>query len=408
MKPLTFLLVLFCFCLAGEQRVSAQATATPTFTPTPPPCCQVLGTITGFTGPAGMCVDYATNRLYVSYFNGNRVHVFNSNTASPITIFASLGSVGTLNSPIDVAVDADSNIYVADLGNQAVEKFDPNYNYVCSIGQGVGMQPSGVWVQGTSVYASNLNPFCVVQFSGSGSSYAAAATFGQGGVLNNPDGLVQVGQLLYVADTDNNRVVEFNTADPTAAPVAVETSLLFPSAIRTDPAGNFYVTEGNNGNSPEYVDTFNPGFSVLLDRCSQTGSPWGVAVNASGNVFVSGINSSVVSELQGCVVEPTPTPSYQGSNPPGQGQCFIYPSPARGNQATVSYNMAQAGTIELKVWNWKGGWVGQVTDQKPAGVQITIFDISGLASGVYFYRLILDYGSGQVQKIGPQKFVVLH
>jgi DNA-binding beta-propeller fold protein YncE len=403
----TVLIIVLLGSWAFTQRASAQATATATATPTPPPCCQAAGSLSGFTAPAGMCLDYATNRLYVADFENNRVQVFNGGTAGMVTIFSSMGSNGTLDNPIDVAVDADSNIYVADLGKQEVEKFDSSYNYICSIGQALGMEPSGVWAQGTSVYASNLSPFCVYAFTGSGTAYAAAATFGKGS-LNNPDGLIQVGQWLYVTDTFNDQVVKFDTTDPAAAPVTVGSPLLFPAGIRTDLAGDFYVTEGNNGDSPEYVDTFNPGFNVLLNRCPQTGGPWGVAVNPSGVVFVSGINTSTVTEIKGCIVEPTITPSYQGSDPPGPGQCFIYPSPARGTTATVSYDMAQAGAIELKVWNWKGGWVGQVTDQKPAGVQVTPFDISGLATGVYFYDLKITYDSGSGVTIPPQKFVIIH
>src|ERR1039458_2072785 len=85
----------------------------------------------------------------------------------------------------------------------------------------------------------------------------------------------------------------------------------------------------------------------------------------------------------------TPTSSYEGFNPPASGDFFIYPSPARGSQATVAYNMAGSGQVELRVWNEKAELVTQVTDQKPAGVQATPFSISGFASGVYFYSLVI-------------------
>ncbi|HTC20623.1 MAG TPA: hypothetical protein VK859_07245, partial [bacterium] len=83
-------------------------------------------------------------------------------------------------------------------------------------------------------------------------------------------------------------------------------------------------------------------------------------------------------------------------------------SPARGSQAALSYNMAGAGNVDLKIWNEKAELVARVTDQKPGGVQVTSFSIAGFASGVYFYALTIQYNSGLVQKIGPQKFVILH
>ena len=105
---------------------------------------------------------------------------------------------------------------------------------------------------------------------------------------------------------------------------------------------------------------------------------------------------------------PTPTSSYEGLAPPSSGDFFIYPSPARGSQATVAYNMAGSGRVELRVWNEKAELVAQVTDQKPAGVQVTPFSISGFASGVYFYSLVIVYDSGTTQKLSPRKFVILH
>ena len=105
-------------------------------------------------------------------------------------------------------------------------------------------------------------------------------------------------------------------------------------------------------------------------------------------------------------VTATPTPTLV--NPPGPGGFFIYPSPARGSQATVSYDMAQAGGVDLRVWNEKAELVAHVTDEKTAGVQESPFSISGFASGVYFYSLTLTYGSGQAENLGPKKFVILH
>ena len=102
----------------------------------------------------------------------------------------------------------------------------------------------------------------------------------------------------------------------------------------------------------------------------------------------------------------SPTPTL--ANLASPGDFFIYPSPAKGSQATVSYNVAQSGTVDLRVWNEKAELVAHVTDEKTAGVQETPFSISGFVSGVYFYSLTLTYGSGQVENLGPKKFVILH
>ena len=107
-------------------------------------------------------------------------------------------------------------------------------------------------------------------------------------------------------------------------------------------------------------------------------------------------------------ITPTPTPRYPGNNPPGPGDCFIYPSPARGDHATLSYYMAEPGAMKLKVWNEKAELVNLVTDEKPAGIQVTPFSVDGFATGIYLYTVELSYDSGRVEKIGIHKFVILH
>jgi hypothetical protein len=39
---------------------------------------------------------------------------------------------------------------------------------------------------------------------------------------------------------------------------------------------------------------------------------------------------------------------------------------------------------------------------------VTPFSVAGFASGVYFYTLTLTYGSGDVEKLPPHKFVIIH
>lgn len=99
---------------------------------------------------------------------------------------------------------------------------------------------------------------------------------------------------------------------------------------------------------------------------------------------------------------------YRGGNPPDSSDSFVYPFPAKGDHASVSYKMAESGKVELKIWNEKAELVSDVTEHTEAGVQVTSFTISAFASGVYFYSLILTYNSGKVENIKPRKFVVLH
>jgi sugar lactone lactonase YvrE len=402
--------------VAGLPVVSfGAATPTPTDSPTPtstPDCCQGVTVLTGQSGHAlngaGLSVDYANQRLYVANFIGNEIQVFDSETKSPVTLFSALGAGDTLINPIDTALDAAGNLYVAAEGNEAVEKFDANYNYVGAIAAGQGLSVVGVCVSGNEVFISTTQN-SILEYVGSGASYSAAATFGGPGNLDHPNEMVKVGNGLYVADTLNGRVLKFDVTAPLAAPSTVQTSLFFPTGLRTDLAGNFYVGESDNGGVAQFVDRYDPTFTTRENQCPLV-DVWGPAVNTSGQVFISGLNSLAVTVLQGCVDEPVPTatPSYQGPHPPGTGADFIYPSPARGTQARVVYFMTGPGRMKMTVWNEAAQRRAEVTDQKPAGSQSTAFDISGWATGVYFYTLALSYDSGALQKLPPQKFAIIH
>ena len=105
----------------------------------------------------------------------------------------------------------------------------------------------------------------------------------------------------------------------------------------------------------------------------------------------------------------TPTPlGYAGPNPPSTGECFIYPSPVRGDQASLVYVMEENGALDLKVWNEKAELVTRVTDPKGTGAQTSTFSVAGFGSGVYFYQATLRYSSGRNVVLKTAKFAVLH
>jgi hypothetical protein len=392
-------IALLFLLLFAAQHLLAQATATPTLSPTPnPACCVGLGAITGLNGPAGMAVDHARDRLYVTDRVNNYLRVY-TEAGAPVTGFNSWTG-GSFNQLQDVALDGQGNIYIADYSNRVIEKFNAGLNFLANIIDVTPDLPRGVWVddQGSSqsVYIASQNNH-IYRYDGSGTTYSAVVTFGTG--LNVPTGLEKKGSLVYVADTVNNRVAVFDAAS--AYSLAATYSFDFPYFIHTDGGSNFYVTESG---STQRLNTFPNGLTGFRNTCAVPNGAAGMAINSSGNVFVSEINGTAVTILQGCPSQPL----YQGNNPPSPGSFFIYPSPARGSQATVSYNMARSGQVDLRVWNEKAELAARVTDSKPAGVQVTPFSIAGFGTGVYFYSITLTYSPGVVEKLGPKKFVILH
>jgi len=112
-------------------------------------------------------------------------------------------------------------------------------------------------------------------------------------------------------------------------------------------------------------------------------------------------------------VGPTDTPTvgptfYDGSNPPEAGEFFVYPSPAKGDHATVSCRLAQAGTVEVRIYNQTGDLVSEKTEAKSPGIQVVPFSLAGFAPGIYYCSVVLKYGLGNPEKLKINKFAVLH
>jgi len=176
----------------------------------------------------------------------------------------------------------------------------------------------------------------------------------------------------------------------------------------------FYVAGGFIESGPvNTVEAYNPSTNIWSTPAAMPDSLANVAGEAINGVLyvVGGWSGSMFmnSNQAGTLVCEATTPAATSTpTPSASGDFFIYPSPARGNQAAVSYNMAQSGQVDLRIWNEKAEIVTHVTDSKPAGVQVTPFSIVGFGTGVYFYSLTITYVTGQIEKMGPKKFAILH
>jgi DNA-binding beta-propeller fold protein YncE len=87
--------------------------------------------------PSGIAYDSALNRVVVADTGRDRIDVYNANQSSP-TLIEQFGTPGPANgqmlSPRDVAVDPQSDIYVADADNNRIQKFDSNGNWLWTAG----------------------------------------------------------------------------------------------------------------------------------------------------------------------------------------------------------------------------------------------------------------------------------
>lgn len=166
--------------------------------------------ILGSGGQGGVALDSQNQYLYVVDSSFNRVLVYGTTNGliTSETTELLIGQLNTINispsttdsglsTPMDVDVDSSGNVYIADTANSRVLVFD-----VVSIGAGSG--PSAVHVLGQPDFTTNS-----MNLTADG--------------LNTPTAVEvdSINNLLYVADSQNHRVVVYDISTITDGEPAV-------------------------------------------------------------------------------------------------------------------------------------------------------------------------------------------
>ncbi|WP_091152189.1 T9SS type B sorting domain-containing protein [Mucilaginibacter pineti] len=246
------------------------------------------GNSVNLSSPSGLTVD-AVGNIYVAAEGDNQIKKITPSNI--VTTLAGNGSIGSddgvglaayFHQPLDVTVDADGNVFVADIDNNAIRK----------------ITPGGV----------------VTTFAGGSSGYVD--DIGTAAKFKGPSGLVidALGNV-YVADLFNHVIRKITPAGKVTTfagiggqqgeedgPVANAT-LNYPYKLAIDVAGNIYASEANGGNrirkiTPSgIVSTVQHNINAINaeGKGVNTGEAYasGVVVNNDGFLFMSdvGVNN---------------------------------------------------------------------------------------------------------------------
>lgn len=236
------------------------------------------------------------------------------------------GVAAKFNSPQGVATDASDNIYVADSSNNKIRKITPE-GLVSTLagsdlqgfadGTGASAQfnlPIGVATDiSGNVYVADQfnNKIRKITQTGvvttlAGSTQGFADGIGTAAQFNNPIGIAtDMSGNVYVGDIVNYKIRKITPAGIVstlagstqgfADGIGAAAQFYYPFGVATDATGNVYVADNNNNKirkiSPTGVVTTlagsTPGFADGTGGTAQFFNPQGVATDAQGNIYIS-------------------------------------------------------------------------------------------------------------------------
>lgn len=259
-----------------------------------------------------------------------------------VTVGELVGTWGTtgagdsnLNRPRGIAFDAQGNVYVADEGNNQIKKFTPDGIFISKIGDPTGAAGSGpgqfndpidvaVDADG-NIYTVEFQNNRVQKFASDGTFITTWGSYGSGdGNLKHPYGItVDPDGYVYVADSENNQIKKFTNdgthvltigkADETWG--SADGEFFQPYGLEADSDGYLYVADSQNGRIQKF-DTN----GVFVTSWSGLSTPFAVTVDPVGDVLVSDSGNGRVKKFSpsGALLE------TWGSSGTGPGQLF-YP-----------------------------------------------------------------------------------
>ncbi len=327
------------------------------------------------------------------------------------------GSAARFNQPAGVAVDGSGNVYVADTWNYTIRKITPagvvttlagmTGSYGSANGTGSAARffiPNGVAADGSgNVYVADTSNHQIRKITPAGAVTTLAGWAGLPGsadgtaaYFHDPHGVAVDGSgNIYVADTSNHTIRKIaqaggvtTLAGMAASPGSADgtgTAARFdsPYGVAVDGSGNSYVADEGNLTirkiTPAGVVTTLAGTAGSRGNADGAGSaarfnnPHGVAVDGSGNVYVADTSNHTIRKITpaGVVTTLAGTAGSRGSAD-GTGSAARFYSPY-GAAVDGSGNVYVADT-----WNYT---IRKIT---PAGVVTTLAgtaNSSGSADG---------------------------
>lgn len=306
--------------------------------------------VVAFLISAGSCSNWVLG--VVQAFgtpNGAKISTFAGNGTGSYSGDGAAATSAELDGPQGVAVDSSGNVYIADSGNSVIRKVDTSGNISTYAGD----------------FASGPG------YTGDGFAAASARmSYPYGVAVDSTTGN------LYIADTFNNRVREVSGGtitlvagngttnySPLAGPTT--TGLNFPYAVAYDSANNkLYIDDYGNdrilvvAGSSLALAAGNGNAGYVGDGLAATAArlnyPYGIAVDASGSLYIADTGSNVVRKVtypSGIIntIAGSSGSGYSGDGGPATSALLHRPSGVAVDAAGNVYIVDQVNNVVRKV-----------------------------------------------------------
>ena len=314
-----------------------------------------------FNSPFGVHVDGSGN-IYVADYNNHRIQKWAPGATSGTTVAGGNGAgaaANQLNYPLGVYVDGSGNIYVADNSNNRIQQWAPGASSGSTVaGQSNGTggiaanqlyYPTGVYVDGSgNIYVADEGNNRIQKWTpGASSGSTVAGGNGSGAAasqLSGPTGVYVDGiGNIYVTDYNNNRIQKWAPGASSGITVAggngagsAANQLHSPIGVYVDGSGNIYVADNSNNRIQEFSPNTNMSYTP-----GSAGSYTAVATSFGGASATTG--ADVVSV---CNVAPV----FTLSSPQVIGDC-------QNSNAQINFllNVNDADLGQTETWSQAAG-----------------------------------------------------
>lgn len=269
----------------------------------------------GLSASYGLAVD-ANNHAWIPNepsvsAGGNSVSVVDE---AGVSYAGSSGfSAGGLDYPVAVAIDTDGSAWLANLGNSSLTHLSSaglTLNGTTGYASLLLMTPDAVAIDNTHhVWVANHDGSTVIKVASDGSSFTSYAC------CNSPSAVAldQSGNV-WVANYGNDSISEISpTGTVLSSGAYTGSGLNHPQGLAIDGAGNVWIANYRGVSVTELMGATmaTPGAAISpsggLGAGAALSGAYAIAVDASGNLWITNFSSSVLTEFVG-VATPVKTP----------------------------------------------------------------------------------------------------